>query len=126
MNKRGGRLGECWDVGKADKVCEGSVWEGEADKKANTTQDADGKSVSEKSESTRTSENLFEKYTHQEFFVDVVKDKRMSFSKLNFLPSKNSLGRRRGPLDRVKGLRNSGQDDSWVQKSKSIRITFSD
>ena len=41
-------------------------------KKTNTTQEMGGKSVSEKSETTWTSENLFEKYTHQEYFVDVV------------------------------------------------------
>ena len=49
-----------------------SVREGEACKKAKTTQHAGGKSVREKSKATRTSKNLFEKCTHQEYFVDVV------------------------------------------------------
>ena len=39
----------------------GSVGEGETDKKMNTTPDEGGKSVSEKSQVTRTSKNPFEK-----------------------------------------------------------------
>ena len=39
----------------------GSVGEGETGKKAKTTPDAGGKSVSEKSQATRTSKNVFEK-----------------------------------------------------------------
>ena len=39
----------------------GSVGEGESGKKAKSTQHAGGKSVSEKSQVTRTSKNLFEK-----------------------------------------------------------------
>ena len=56
----------------------GSVKEGEAGKKAKSTQHVGGKSVSEKSQDTHTSKNLLEKYTYQEYFVDVVKDRRMS------------------------------------------------
>ena len=44
-----------------------------------------GKSVSEKSQTTRTSKHLFEKCTHQEYFVDVVKDRRMSKNGVEFL-----------------------------------------
>ena len=59
--------------------------EGEAGKKAKATQHAGGKSVREKSKATRTSKNLFEKCTHQEYFVDVVKDRRMSKNGVEFL-----------------------------------------
>jgi hypothetical protein len=58
------------------------VWErecGRAGKKAKTTPDAGGKSVSEKSQATRTSKNPFEKSSikQTEYFVRVVtKDKR--------------------------------------------------
>ena len=50
--------------------------EGETGKKAKTTPDAGGKSVSEKSQVTRTSKNLFEKSCskHTEDFVCVVKE----------------------------------------------------
>ena len=63
---------------KPTKCTKGFVREGEAGKKAKVTQHASGKSVSEKSEDTRNSKNLFEKYTHQQYFVDVVKDRWMS------------------------------------------------
>ena len=53
-----------------------SVREGEPGKKAKVTQDAGCKSVSEKSQTTCTRKNLFEKYIHQEYFIDVVKDRR--------------------------------------------------
>ena len=63
---------------KPTKRVKGSVGECESGKKAKVTQDTGGKSVSEKSQTTHTSKNLFEKYTHQEHFVDAVKDRRMS------------------------------------------------
>ncbi len=66
---------------KPAKRAKGSVGEGEAGKKANATQHAGGKSVSEKSQARRTweaSKNLFEKCTHQVYFVDAVKDRQMS------------------------------------------------
>ena len=63
---------------KPTKREKGSVREGEAGKKAKMTQNVGWKSVSEKSQTTCTSKNLFETYTHQEYFVDVVKDRRMS------------------------------------------------
>ena len=43
------------------KRAKGSVGEGKAGKKAKATQHAGGQSVSEKSQVTRTSKNLFEK-----------------------------------------------------------------
>ncbi len=45
------------------KRAKGSVEEGEAGKKAKATQHAGGQSVSEKSQVTRTSKNLFENQT---------------------------------------------------------------
>ena len=43
------------------KRAKGTVGEGEAGKKAKVTQHVGGQSVSEKSQDTRTSKNLFEK-----------------------------------------------------------------
>jgi hypothetical protein len=65
---------------KPTKRAKGSVREGEAGKKAKATQHAGGKSVREKSQATHTSKNLLEKCTHQEYFVDVVKDRQVSLS----------------------------------------------
>ena len=48
------------------KRAKGSVGEGETDKNAKATQDVGGKSVSEKSQTTRTSQNLFEKSNNQD------------------------------------------------------------
>ncbi len=56
--------------------------EDETDKKDNTTQHESWKSVSEKYQTTGIS---FEKYTHQEYFVDIVKDRRMSKNGVEFL-----------------------------------------
>ena len=59
--------------------------EGEAGKKAKVTQHAGGQSVSEKSQSTRTSKNLFEKSNSKtQYFVREVKghDHDMMFTKL--------------------------------------------
>ncbi len=68
MKKRG--EGDCCDDTKAEKRVKGSVGEGETGKKAKTTQDAGGQSVSEKSQVTRTSKNLFEKSNSQvQYFV---------------------------------------------------------
>ena len=47
------------------KRAKGSVGEGEAGKKVKVTQHAGGSSVSEKSQVTRTSKNLFEKSNSQ-------------------------------------------------------------
>jgi len=67
VNKHGDRLGDCCDTGK--KPPKGSVGEGEADKKDNGTHHVGGKFVYEKSQTTRTRKNIFEKYAHQEYFV---------------------------------------------------------
>ena len=59
------------------KRAKGNVREGEAGKKAKSTQHAGGKSVSEKSQTTCTSNNPFEKPKRKtDFFVREVKDKR--------------------------------------------------
>ena len=65
----------------------GKKTEGEVGKKTNATQHAGEKFVSEKSQATRTSKNLFKKCTHQEYFVNVVKDRRMSKNGVEFLAS---------------------------------------
>ena len=57
----------------------GSVGEGEAGKKAKTTQHAGGQSVSEKSQVTQTSKNLFEKSNSKtQYFVREVKGRQMT------------------------------------------------
>jgi hypothetical protein len=78
---------------KPTKSAKESVREGEAGKKAKATQHVGGKSVSEKSQATprRTSKNLFEKCTHQEYVVDV-KDISSSGG-LTFLISNHSFSR---------------------------------
>ncbi len=65
----------------------GSVGGSEAGKKAKTTPDAGGKSVSENSQATRTCRNPFEKSKSKqsEFFVREVKDKRMTKNGPEFL-----------------------------------------
>ena len=60
MITRGGR-GIFSDVEQAFCLGKGSVGGGEAGKKAKTTPDEGGKSVSEKSQATRTCRNPFEK-----------------------------------------------------------------
>ena len=52
--------GDCCDAAQTDKAT-GTVGEGAAGKKAKATQYAGGQSVSEKSQVTRTSKNVFEK-----------------------------------------------------------------
>ena len=60
---------------KPTKRAKGSVGEGETGKKAKTTQHTGGQSVSEKSQVTRTSKNLFEKSNSKtQYFVREVKD----------------------------------------------------
>ena len=51
------------------KRTKGSVGEGEAGKKTKATQHAGGEYVSEKSQATRTSKNLFEKSNNQDASV---------------------------------------------------------
>jgi hypothetical protein len=85
----------------SSKRAKGSVGGGEAGKKAKTTPDAGEKSVSEKSQATRTCRNPFEKSKSKqtEFFVREVKDKRMTKNGPEFL-----IGWRDFPLER---------DDTW-------------
>jgi len=61
----------CSSGGMSSKRSKGSVGGGEAGKKAKTTPDAGEKSVSEKSQATRTCRNPFEKSKSKqtEFFV---------------------------------------------------------
>ena len=58
--KKGGRETVVMSSKQKNRA-KGTVGEGAAGKKAKTTQDAGGQSVSEKSQATRTSKNLFEK-----------------------------------------------------------------
>ncbi len=68
------------------KRAKGSVEEGEADKKTKVTLHAGGQSVSEKSQTTRTSKNLFEKSNRKtQYFVREVKDRRMTKNGVEFL-----------------------------------------
>ena len=85
----------------SSKRGKGSVGGGESGKKAKTTPDAGEKSVSEKSQTTRTYRNPFEKSKSKEieFFVREVKDKRMTKNGPEFL-----IGCRDFPLER---------DDTW-------------
>jgi hypothetical protein len=87
--------------GMSSKHEKGSVGGGEAGKKTKTTPDVGGKSVSEKSQVTRTCRNPFEKSKSKqtEFFVSEVKDKRMTKNGPEFL-----IGWRDFPLER---------DDTW-------------
>ena len=73
-----------WMFSKRGK---GSVGGGEEGKKTKMTPDAGGKSVSEKSQATRTCRNPFEKSKSKqtEFFVREVKDKRMTKNDPDFL-----------------------------------------
>ena len=60
--------------------------EGEAGKKVKVTQHAGGSSVSEKSQDTRPSKNLFEKSNSTtQYFVREVKDRRMTKNGVEFL-----------------------------------------
>ncbi len=82
------------------KRAKASVGEGESGKKAKATQDAGGQFVSEESQTTWTSKNLFEKSNSKtQFFVREVKGRRMTKNGVEFL-----IGWRDFPLDK---------DDSW-------------
>jgi hypothetical protein len=64
---------------KQTKRATGTVGEGAAGKKAKATQHAGGQSVSEKSQATRTSKNVFEKSNSKtQYFVREVKGRRMT------------------------------------------------
>ncbi len=57
---------------KQTKRVTGTVGEGAAGKKAKATQHAGGKSVSEKSQTTRASKNVFEKSGDQQLLCDLL------------------------------------------------------
>ena len=88
---------------KQTKRAKESVGEGEGGKKAKSTQHAGGQSVSEKSQTTRTSKNVFEKSNSKtHYFVREVKGRRMTKNGVEFL-----IGWRDFPLDK---------DDTWDPK----------
>ena len=85
---------------KQTKRATGTVGEGAAGKKAKVTQHVGGQSVSEKSQATRTSKNVFEKSNSKtQYFVREVKGRRMTKNGVEFL-----IGWRDFPLDK---------DDTW-------------
>jgi hypothetical protein len=85
---------------KQTKRATGTVGEGAAGKKAKATQHTGGQSVSEKSQVTRTSKNVFEKSNSKtQYFVREVKGRRMTKNGVEFL-----IGWRDFPLDK---------DDTW-------------
>ena len=64
---------------KQTKRAKGTVGESAAGKKAKTTQHEGGQSVSEKSQTTRTSKNVFEKSNSKtQYFVREVKGRRIT------------------------------------------------
>ena len=70
---------------KQTKRATGTVGEGAAGKNAKTTQHAGGQSVSEKSQATRTSKNVFEKSNSKtQYFVREVKGRRMTKNGVEF------------------------------------------
>ena len=85
---------------KKGKRAKGTVGDGAADKKAKATEQAGGQCVSEKSQATRTSKNVFEKSnSNTQYFVREVKGRRMTKNGVEFL-----IGWRDFPLDK---------DDTW-------------
>ena len=74
------------DASKPTKCAKGSVGEGLTDKKAKATEHTGRQSVSEKSQTTRTSKNLFEKSNSKtQCFVREVKGRRMTKNGVEFL-----------------------------------------
>ncbi len=70
---------------KQTKRATGTVKEGAACKKAKATQHVGGQSVSEKSQTTRTSKNFFEKSNSKtQYFVREVKGRRMTKNGVEF------------------------------------------
>ncbi len=64
---------------KQTKRATGTVGEGATGKKSKATQHVGGQSVSEKSQTTRTSKNVFEKSNSKtQYFVREVKGRRMT------------------------------------------------
>ncbi len=84
MKKRG--AGDCCDDAKQTKRATGTVGEGAEGKKAKATHHPGGQSVSEKSQDTRTSKNVFEKSNSKtQYFVREVKGRRMTKNGVEFL-----------------------------------------
>jgi hypothetical protein len=70
---------------KQTKRATGTVGEGATGKKAKATQHAGGQSVGEKSQSTRTGKNVFEKSNNKtQYFVREVKGRRMTRNGVEF------------------------------------------
>ena len=85
---------------KQTKRAKGTVGEGAAGKKTKVTHHPGGQSVIEKSLTTRTSKNVFEKSNSKtQYFVREVKGRRMTKNGAEFL-----IGWRDVPLDK---------DDTW-------------
>ena len=85
---------------KKGKRAKGTVGDGAAGKKAKATEQPGGQCVSEKSQATRTSKNVFEKSNSKtQYFVREVKGRRMTKNGVEFL-----IGWRDFPLDK---------DDTW-------------
>ncbi len=71
---------------KQTKRAKGTLGNGATGKKAKTTQHAGGQCVSEKSQVTRTSKNVFEKSNSKtQYFVREVKGRRMTKNGVEFL-----------------------------------------
>ena len=71
---------------KQTKRAIGTMGEGSTGKKAKATQLTGGQSVSQKSQVTRTSKNVFEKSNSKtSYFVREVKDRRMTKNDVQFL-----------------------------------------
>ena len=70
---------------KQTKRVTGTVGEGVTGKKSKATQHAGGQSVSEKSQTTRTCKNVFEKSNSKtQYFVREVKGRRMTKNGVEF------------------------------------------
>ena len=93
---------------KQTKRAKGTVGEGAVGKKAKTTQHAGGQCVSEKSQATRTSKNVFEKSNSKtQYFVREVKGRWMTKNGVEFL-----IGWRDFPLD-----------ITWEQRPTTRRVS---
>ncbi len=95
---------------KQTKRVTGTVGEGEPGKKTKVTHHAGGQSVSEKSQVTRTSKNVFEKSNSKtQYFVREVKGRRMTKNGVEF-----QIGWRDFPLDK---------DYTWEPITTSFEFT---
>ncbi len=98
MKKDG--VGDCCDVTQTDKTSERDCGRRYTSKKTKSTQHVGGPCVSEKSQATRPSQNVFEKSNSKtQYFVREVKSRRMTKNGVEFL-----IGWCDFPLDK---------DDTW-------------